>query len=107
MRRPKTLEEYLAKLPTAQLVDVEDELLNDIIPSTGYARELYRTINKMIDAGTLCINPSQYRRVTIPALTRAVHREAARRYINALRQGFIRPSKPGEQISFGQLAKEA
>lgn len=77
-----TLEEYLSKLPDERLVEVEFELLRDVAPATGAAHSMVREINKGIDRGIFCINPLTYRKVYLPTLAKAVHKEMARRYYN-------------------------
>lgn len=93
MKGIMTLEQLLTTLPDSVLMDAEDELMKGIIPATGYTHDLHRKVNKMIDAGELCINPTQYRRVYMPSLARAIHKECARRYINAMHVGVVKPDE--------------
>ena len=74
------LEDYLKNIDDESLLMVENELLLGLVPATGYAHSMIRTVNKLIDAGKMCINATMYRRVYLPTFTRAVHKEMARRY---------------------------
>lgn len=93
MNRKKTLEELLTKTEDGELLDIQLELLSGIVPATGYAHGFCRKVNKMIDKGELCINPSSYRKVYLPTLAKAVQRELARRYTQALLNGVAEPDK--------------
>lgn len=75
-----TLETLLTKEQDGVLLDIQLELLSCRVPATGAAHEYCRKVNKMIDAGECCINPTTYRRVYLPTLAKAVQRELARRY---------------------------
>lgn len=75
------LEQLLMKEEDGVLLDIQRELLSTIVPATGYAHAYCRKVNKMIDAGNLCINPTTYRKVYLPTLARAVQKELARRYV--------------------------
>ena len=74
------LEDYLRNTDDEVLLKVEDELTTGIVPSTGYAHSMIRTINKLIDAGSMCINTTMYRKVYLPTFAKAVHKELAERY---------------------------
>lgn len=91
MARKMTLEELLTKTPDGILLDIEEELLDAVVPATGKTQEFRRTLNRMIDKGELCINPNTYRKVYLPTLARAVHKEMARRYTQALKFGAAEP----------------
>lgn len=93
MNRKKTLEELLTKTEDGELLDIQLELLSGIVPATGYAHGFCRKVNKMIDKGELCINPSSYRKVYLPTLAKAVQKELARRYTQALLNGVAEPDK--------------
>lgn len=77
-----TLEELLNREDDSILLAIYDELDKCVVPATGYAHEYCRKVNRMIDRGTLCINPTSYRKVYLPTLARAVLKELARRYVN-------------------------
>jgi len=77
----QTLEQLLKVTPDEELINIQLEIMSAIVPATGYARSFCRKVNKMIDRGTLCINPITYRKVYLPTLTKAVQKELARRYV--------------------------
>ena len=79
-----TLEQLLMKEDDGVLLDIQHELHTAVIPATGYAHAYCRKVNKMIDAGDLCINPTTYRKVYLPTLSRAVQKELARRWTNVM-----------------------
>lgn len=78
------LEKLLAKEDDAELLDIEFELAEGTVPATGSAHAYCRKLNQMIDRGTLCINPTTYRKIYLPTLARAVHKELARRWMNII-----------------------
>lgn len=75
------LEQLLHKEQDGVLLDIQLELLQEVVPTNGAAHQYCRKVNKMIDAGNLCINPNTYRRIYLPTLARAVQKELARRYV--------------------------
>lgn len=81
------LEQLLKKEDDGVLLDIQLELLKAVVPATGSAHSYCRKVNKMIDAGNLCINTSTYRKVYLPTLAKAVQRELARRYVDYLLHG--------------------
>lgn len=93
MKRAMTLEELLTKTPDGELLDIELELLEEVVPATSKTQEFRRKINRMIDKGELCINPNTYRKVFLPTLAKAIHKEMARRYTQALLTGVAEPDK--------------
>lgn len=78
------LEQLLKKEQDGVLLDIQLELLECVIPASGYAHQYCRKVNKMIDAGKLQINPTSYRKIYLPTLAKAVQRELARRYVEQL-----------------------
>jgi len=83
----KTLEQLLSTTNDGELLDVVNELNDAVVPATGAAHAFCRKINKMIDRGDLCINPTTYRKVYLPTLAKAVHKELSKRYATALITG--------------------
>jgi hypothetical protein len=83
----QTLEQLLKATPDEELIDIQIEITNAVVPATGFAHGFCRKVNKMIDKGTLCINPTTYRKVYLPTLAKAVQKELARRYTAALMVG--------------------
>lgn len=84
-----TLEELLTTIPDGELYDIFREIHSNVVPATGYAHGFCRKVNRMIDKGELCINPTTYRKVYLPTLVKAVQRELSRRYVELLRHGTI------------------
>jgi hypothetical protein len=84
-----TLEQLLRVTPDEELIDIQIEIMNAVVPATGYAHGFCRKVNKMIDKGTLCINPTTYRKVYLPTLVKAVQKELACRYVEKVRMGKI------------------
>lgn len=79
-----TLEQLLAKESDSVLLDIQLELRSAKVPATGYAHAYCRKVNKLIDKGELCINPTTYRKVYLPTLAKAVQKELANRYAEYL-----------------------
>lgn len=104
-RKTMTLEQLLTKTSDEVLLDIELELLTAVVPSTSKTQEFRRKINRMIDKGELCINPNTYRRVFLPTLAKAVHKEMARRYTQALINGVAEPDNQ-QQITIDQYIAE-
>ena len=75
-----TLEKLLSKEKDSVLLDIQMELSDAVVPATGYTHQYIRKVNRMIDAGELCINPTTYRKVYLPTFARAVHKELAWRW---------------------------
>ena len=82
-----TLEQIINKMPDGELLDIQEELLSGVVPATGYARQFCRRINRMIDKGECCINPTTYRKVYLPTLAKVIQKELAHRYTVILRTG--------------------
>lgn len=87
MTMAQTLEQLLKVTPDEELIDIQTEIMNAVVPATGYAHGFCRKVNKMIDNGTLCINPTTYRKVYLPTLVKAVQKELARRYVEKVLVG--------------------
>lgn len=84
-KKTMTLEQLLAKTSDGDLLDIQEELLSGAVPATGYAHHFCRKVNRMIDKGELCINPTTYRKVYLPTLAKAVQKELACRYVSILK----------------------
>lgn len=98
MATKKTLEQLLTKTPDGVLLDIELELLSGIVPNDGKTQEFRRTVNRMIDQGELCISENSYRHLYLPSMAKAVQKEMARRYTQALLNGVAEPDKEYEQL---------
>lgn len=75
-----TIETLLSREKDSVLLAVYRELNSGIVPATGYAHAYCRKINKMIDAGELCVVPDKYRKVYLPTLSKMIFKELANRY---------------------------
>ena len=84
-KKTMTLEQLLANTADGDLLDIQEELTSGVVPATGYAHSFCRKVNRMIDKGELCINPTAYRRVYLPTLAKAVQKEFANRYTAILK----------------------
>ena len=84
-KKTMTLEQLLANTADGDLLDIQEELISGVVPATGYAHGFCRKVNRMIDRGELCINPTTYRKVYLPTLAKAVQKELARRYTSILK----------------------
>lgn len=93
-----TLEELLKRTPDGILLDMELELLESVVPATGVTQNFRRRVNRMIDRGELCINPTTYRKLYLPTLAKAIQKEMARRYTQALLKGAAEPDADYEQL---------
>ena len=92
-KKTMTLEQLLTKTSDGDLLDIQEELISGVVPSTGYAHSFCRRVNRMIDKGELCINPTTYRKVYLPTLAKAVQKELARRYTSILKgESFVSES---------------
>lgn len=87
-----TLEQLLEKTSDGDLMDIHNEIHSQVVPATGYAHAFCRKVNKMIDQGTMCINPTTYRKVYLPTLVKVVEKELARRYVTAISVGRLEAS---------------
>ena len=95
-KKTMTLEQLLAKTSDGDLLDIQE------VPATGYAHHFCRKVNRMIDKGELCINPTTYRKVYLPTLAKAVQKELASRYTSILKgKSFVSES---DNSSCEQLA---
>jgi hypothetical protein len=101
-KRPITLEELLKRLPNVELLRVYDEIDSGIVPTTGYSHRMCRSINRAIDKGLMCINPTTYRKVYLPTFARAVQKELASRFAKITRKRILF-NKQYEQDKNGQL----
>lgn len=75
-----TLETKLRNESDEVLLDIFNELSSHVVPATGYAHRYCKNINRLIDKGEMCINPTTFRKVYLPTLVKAVNHELALRY---------------------------
>lgn len=90
-KKTMTVQQLLAKAPDEKLMEMYEELECGVVPATSACRKMIRQINRMIDQGILCINPSTYRKIYLPSLARLVYAEMAMRYAWDMRHKFEVP----------------
>lgn len=96
----KTLEQLLTSTSDGTLLDIYEELSSGVVPATGYAHSFCRKVNRLIDQGELCINPTTYRKVYLPTLAKALFKEMANRH------AFTIKHECGKETSFYEAAKD-
>lgn len=79
-KKTMTVQQLLAKAPDEKIMDMYEELESGVVPTTSACRQMIKQVNRMIDQGTLCINPSSYRKIYLPSLAKLVYAEMATRY---------------------------
>lgn len=103
-KKTMTVQQLLAKAPDEKIMEMYEELECGVVPATSACRKMIRQINHMIDQGTLCINPSTYRKIYLPSLARLVYAEMAMRYAWDMRHKFEVPDHM-TSIDFDKLMK--
>lgn len=86
----RTLEDMLMATSDEEMINMWLEIDSAVVPATGYAHMFCKKINRLIDKGDLCINPTTYRKVYLPTLVKAVQKELARRYVEQVLVGALR-----------------
>ena len=76
----KTLKDLVSREDDKVLLSIHEEIAKRVVPETSCSQDYLRTVNKMINKGTLCINSTSYRRVYMPTLIKEVNAELASRY---------------------------
>ena len=89
MRRTFTLGQLVINTSDEDLLNIYEEIQSGLVPATGYAHAFCRKVNKMIDKGEMCINPTTYRKVYLPTLVKVVQKELARRYVKNMLTGCV------------------
>lgn len=84
-----TLDEKMRKTTDEELINMWNEIESCVIPATSHSKMFCRSVNRLIEKGEMCINPNTYRRVYLPTLVKAVHRELARRYVERVLVGTL------------------
>lgn len=92
-KAPKTMTvvELLAKAPDSEIMAMYSEIEAGVVPATSECRKFCKRVNRMIDQGTLCINPSSYRKVYLPGLAKLINAEMAKRYAWDMRHKYEVP----------------
>lgn len=106
MAKAMTLEQLLKKTDDSVLLDIQEELLSGVVPATGPSHSFVRHVNRMIDKGELCINPTTYRKVYLPTLAKSVQKEMARRYTLVLKGKLIVTDDSCEQMALDLVASD-
>lgn len=103
-RHTMTVQELLSKAPDEKIMEMYEELETGVVPTTSACREMIKRVNRMIDRGTLCINPSTYRKIYLPSLAKLVYAEMAKRYAWDMRHKYEVPSHMSP-IDFAKLTE--
>jgi len=90
-KKTMTVQQLLAKAPDEKIMEMYEELECSVVPTTSACRKMIKQVNRMIDQGILCINPSTYRKIYLPSLARLVYAEMAMRYAWDMRHKFEVP----------------
>lgn len=90
-KKTMTVQQLLAKAPDEKIMEMYEELECGVVPTTSACRKMIKQVNRLIDQGTLCINPSTYRKIYLPSLARLVYAEMAMRYAWDMRHKFEVP----------------
>lgn len=90
-KKTMTVQQLLAKAPDEKIMEMYEELECSVVPTTSACRKMLKQVNRMIDQGTLCINPNTYRKIYLPSLARLVYAEMAMRYAWDMRHKFEVP----------------
>lgn len=86
-----TITKLLAKAPDSEIMTMYEELESGIVPATSTCRRFIKRVNRMIDQGKICINPSSYRKIYLPGLSKLLHTEMAKRYAWDMRHRYEVP----------------
>lgn len=78
----RSIDNLLSNLTDEEAYEIYYELERGLVPASGYARSFCQKVNRMIDKGELCINPTTYRKVYLPTLSKLLFKELARRYVS-------------------------
>lgn len=78
--RATTLDKLLEHMADKDLLDIYDELESGKVPSTSYAHDFCRKVNRMVDDGKLSVGDGGFRHIYLPTLRKALYKELASRY---------------------------
>lgn len=79
-----SIEKIMNNLDDGELLDIYLELDAGKVPSTSYAHEFCRKINRMVDNGEISVKAEGFRHIYLPSLRKLVFKEMARRYAATL-----------------------
>lgn len=83
--RITSIEKLMSNTDDRELLDIYTELESGKVPSTSYAHEFCRKVNRMIDDGELSVKSEGFRHIYLPSLRKLVYKEMAKRYADYLR----------------------
>lgn len=95
--RITSIEKLMNNVDDGELLDIYTELSSGKVPSTSYAHDFCRKVNKMIDDGKLSVKQDGFRHIYLPSLRKLVYKEMARRYAAYLHDY----KAPGQAWKFG------
>lgn len=78
--RITSIEKLMNSLSDGELLDIYLELADGKVPSTSYAHDFCRKVNKMVDEGKLSVKTEGFRHIYLPSLRKLVYKEMAIRY---------------------------
>jgi hypothetical protein len=78
--RITSIEKLMNSLSDGELLDIYLELEDGKVPSTSYAHDFCRKVNRMIDTGELSVKSEGFRHIYLPSLRKLVYKEMAIRY---------------------------
>ena len=84
-----TLEQLIHKTSSGELIDIFQELESGVVPKDGCSHRFCNKVNHLIDKGQMCINPTSYRKVYLPTLSKVIQKELARRFVDNLLNGVL------------------
>lgn len=102
--RITSLEKLMNNTSDQELLDVYVELESGKVPSTSYAHDFCRKINKMIDDGKLSVKADGFRHIYLPSLRKLAYKEMARRWAAYL-QYSMSPA-PGEPATMDDALED-
>lgn len=82
--RITSIEKLMNSVDDGELLDIYTELESGKVPSTSYAHDFCRKVNRMIDDGELSVKQDGFRHIYLPSLRKLVFKEMARRYAAVL-----------------------
>ena len=82
--RTTTIEKLINNTDDGELLDLYTELESGKVPSTSYAHDFCRKVNRMIDDGEISVRQDGFRHIYLPSLRKLVYKEMARRYASHL-----------------------
>jgi hypothetical protein len=95
--RITSIEKLMSNMDDRELLDIYTELEAGKVPSTSYAHDFCRKVNRMVDAGELTVKTEGFRHIYLPSLRKLVYKEMAHRYACHL-QNYKAP-EPGWQCN--------